>query len=100
VSGSNNFGGANAALNINGGKITSSGTRAFANSAITIGGDFENSGTGTATYSGTVSLGAATRTITNTQTGKRVYSGVISGVGGGLTITGAGTGELSAGRSP
>jgi fibronectin-binding autotransporter adhesin len=99
VSGSNNFGGANAALNINGGKITSSGTRAFANSAITIGGDFENSGTGTATYSGTVSLGAATRTITNTQTGKRVYSGVISGVGGGLTITGAGTGETFIGNT-
>jgi len=99
VSGSNSFGGANAALNINGGKITSSGTRAFANSAVTIGGDFENSGTGTATWSGTVALGGATRTITNTQTGKRVYSGVISGVGGGLTITGAGTGETFIGNT-
>jgi autotransporter-associated beta strand protein len=99
VTGSNGLGGASAALNINGGNIQSTGTRAFANSAITIGGDFENSGTGTATYSGTVSLGGATRTINNTQTGKRVYSGVISGVGGGLTITGAGTGETFFGNT-
>jgi autotransporter-associated beta strand protein len=99
VTGNNSLGGANAALNINGGNIQSTGTRAFANSAITIGGDFENSGTGTATYSGTVSLGAATRTINNNQTGKRVYTGVISGVGGGLTITGAGTGETFIGNT-
>jgi len=99
VTGNNSLGGANAALNINGGNIQSTGTRGFANSAITIGGDFENSGTGTATYSGTVSLGGATRTINNTQTGKRVYSGVISGVGGGLTITGAGLGETFIGNT-
>jgi autotransporter-associated beta strand protein len=99
VSGNNSFGGANAALNINGGTINSSGTRTFANSAVTIGGDFENSGTGTATWSGTVALGGATRTITNTQTGKRVYSGVISGLGGGLTITGAGLGETFIGNT-
>jgi len=99
VTGNNSLGGANAALNINGGNIQSTGTRGFANSAITIGGDFENSGTGTATYSGTVSLGAATRTINNNQTGKRVYTGVISGVGGGLTITGAGTGETFIGNT-
>lgn len=99
ASGNNSLGGPNAALNIIGGNIQSTGTRAFANSAITIGGDFENSGTGTATYSGTVSLGGATRTITNTQTGKRVYSGVISGVGGGLTITGAGLGETFIGNT-
>ena len=99
ISGNNSLGGASAALNINGGNIQSTGTRAFANSAITIGGDFENSGTGTATYSGTVSLGAATRTINNNQTGKRVYTGVISGVGGGLTITGAGTGETFIGNT-
>jgi autotransporter-associated beta strand protein len=100
VSGNNSFGGANAALNINGGTINSSGTRTFANSAVTIGGDFENSGTGTATWSGTVALGGATRTITNTQTGKRVYSGVISGEAGvGLTITGAGTGETFIGNT-
>ena len=101
VSGSNNFGGANAALNINGGKITSSGTRAFANSAVTIGGDFENSGTGNATYSGTVALGGATRTINNTTTsGSRSYTGIISGaVGSGLTFTGSGGGQTFIGNT-
>lgn len=100
VSGNNSFGGANSTLNINGGNIQqASGTRTYAN-AINIGGDFEQSGAGgTGTYSGTVALGGATRTITNTQTGKRVYSGVISGVGGGLTITGAGTGETFIGNT-
>ena len=95
----NSFGGANSTLNINGGNIQSTGTKAFSNSAITIGGNFENSGAGTSTYSGTVSLGDATRTINNTQTGKRVYTGVISGVGGGLTITGAGSGETFFGNT-
>jgi autotransporter-associated beta strand protein len=93
ISGENSFGGANSTLNINGGTIQqNSGTRTLAN-AINIRGNFEQSGAGgNATYSGTVSLGDATRTINNTQSGKRNYTGVISGVGGGLTITGAGTG--------
>ena len=100
VSGNNSFGGANSTLNINGGNIQqASGTRTYAN-AINIGGDFEQSGAGgTGTYSGTVALGNAIRTINNTQNGKRVYSGVISGVGGGLTITGAGTGETFIGNT-
>ena len=100
VNGVNSFGGPNAVLNINGGNIQqASGTRIFAN-AINIGGDFEQSGAGgTGTYSGTVSLGNATRTINNTQFGKRAYTGVISGVGGGLTITGAGTGETFIGNT-
>jgi len=94
VSGNNSLGGANAALSINGGIIQSSGTRTYANSAITIGGNFENSGTGNATWSGTVNLGNATRTINNTTTaGSRSYTGIISGaVGSGLSFTGAGTG--------
>ena len=100
VSGNNSFGGANSTLNINGGNIQqASGTRIYAN-AINIGGDFEQSGAGgTGTYSGTVSLGNATRSINNTQFGKRAYTGVISGVGGGLTITGAGTGETFIGNT-
>ncbi len=64
VSGNNSFGGTNAALNINGGTIQSTGTRTFANSAVTIGADFTNQGTGNATYSGTVALGGVLRTIT------------------------------------
>ena len=91
VSGNTSFGGVNSTLNINGGNIQTTTSRTFAN-AINIGGDFENSGSSTANYSGAVSLGGATRTINNTQSGKRNYTGVISGVGGGLTITGAGTG--------
>lgn len=101
VSGNNSFGGAGSALNINGGTIQSSGTRAYANSAITIGGDFTNSGTGNATFSGTVALGAATRTITNSTTsGSRIYSGVISGASGsGLTFDGSGAGQTYIGNS-
>ena len=101
VSHNNSFGGANSALNINGGNIQqASGTRTFAN-AINIGGDFEQSGAGgTGTYSGTVSLGDTTRTINNTQNGKRAYTGVISGgAGAGLTITGLGTGETFIGNT-
>jgi autotransporter-associated beta strand protein len=101
VSGNNSFGGAGSALSINGGNIQSSGTRAYANSAITIGGNFTNSGTGNATFSGTVALGAATRTITNTTTsGSRIYSGVISGASGsGLTFDGSGAGQTYIGNS-
>jgi autotransporter-associated beta strand protein len=101
VGGNNSFGGANAALNINGGTINSSGTRAYANSAITIGGDFENSGTGNATWSGTVALGGATRTINNTTaSGSRSYTGIISGAAGsGLTFSGAGAGQTFIGNT-
>jgi autotransporter-associated beta strand protein len=101
VSGNSSFGGANSTLNINGGNIQqASGTRTYAN-AINIRGNFEQSGAGgTGTYSGTVSLGDATRTINNTQNGKRAYTGVISGgAGAGLTITGAGTGETFIGNA-
>jgi autotransporter-associated beta strand protein len=101
VGGNNSFGGVNSALNINGGTINSSGTRAYANSAITIGGDFENSGTGNATWSGTVALGGATRTINNTTaSGSRSYTGIISGAAGsGLTFSGAGAGQTFIGNT-
>ncbi|MES2922258.1 MAG: autotransporter-associated beta strand repeat-containing protein [Verrucomicrobiota bacterium] len=101
VGGNNSFGGSNSALAINGGTIQSSGTRAYANSAITIGGNFTNSGTGNATFSGTVNLGGATRTITNSTTsGSRIYSGVISGISGsGLTFDGAGVGVTYIGNA-
>jgi autotransporter-associated beta strand protein len=101
TNGVNSFGGANTVLNINGGTINASGsTRTYANSAINIGGDFENSGAGNGTWSGTVSLGDATRTINSTGSGKRAFTGVISGgAGAGLTITGAGTGETFIGNT-
>lgn len=101
VGGNNSFGGTSSALNINGGTIQSSGTRAYANSAVTIGGNFENSGTGNATWSGTVALGSATRTINNaTTSGSRSYTGVISGAAGtGLTFTGTGAGQTYIGNT-
>lgn len=101
VSGNNSFGGTNSALNINGGTIQSSGTRAFANSAITIGGDFTNQGTGIATYSGTVWLGGVLRTITNdTASGSRVYSGVVSNYGSnGITFTATTQGATGTGTT-
>lgn len=101
VSGNNSFGGSASGLSINGGTIQSSGTRAYANSAITIGGNFTNSGTGNATFSGTVALGAATRTITNdTTSGSRIYTGIISGSSGaGLTFAGSGAGQTYIGNA-
>lgn len=79
VSGNNSLGGATSPLTINGGNIQSSGTRSYAPTAITVGGDFIFSGTGNATFGGTVALGSATRTITNSQTsGSLILSGAIS----------------------
>jgi fibronectin-binding autotransporter adhesin len=100
VSGNNSFGGANSLLTINGGTIQSSGTRGYTNN-IVIGGNFTNSGTGNATFSGTVGLGSATRTINNdTASGSRVYSGVISGASGsGMTFTGTGAGQTYIGNA-
>ena len=94
VSGNNAFGGANSPLTINSGTINSSGTRDYAN-GITVGGDFGLLGTGNATFSGTVALGASTRQIRNdTTSGSRIFSGVISGGNGaGLTFTGTGAGQ-------
>jgi autotransporter-associated beta strand protein len=97
ISGSNSVG--TGTLTINGGKIEASGsTTRVAN--IVIGGNFDYAGTGTQTWTGTVSLGDAIRTITTTKTtGKLIYSGVISGAGGGLTITGASTMETFIGNT-
>lgn len=95
ATGNNAFGGANSVLTINGGTIQTSGVPTFANSSIILGGDFTNTGTA-ATFSGTVALGSATRTITNTATGNRTFSGVISGSAGtGLTFAGTGVTLLS-----
>lgn len=93
VSGNNSFGGTNSILTLNGGTIQSSGTRTYANN-ITLGGNHAHTGTGNATFSGTVGLGATSRTITNSTTsGNRIFSGVISGASGsGLTFDGISTG--------
>lgn len=90
VSGNNSFG--NSTLNINGGTIQSSGTRAFAPTSIVTGGDFAITGTGGWTINGTLDLGAATRTLTNNATGTKTWNGLVSGsVGTGLILSGTGT---------
>lgn len=101
LSGANSFGNTNCVLSINGGTIQTSGSRAFANSTLNIGGNFIFTGTGNDTYSGTVGLGAATRTITNSTTsGSRIFSGVISGTSGsGLTFDGSGAGQIYIGNT-
>ena len=100
VAGNNSLGGSTSALTLNGGILQSTGGRTYANN-ITIGGDFGNAGTGNATFSGTVALGSATRSINNTTTsGSRIYSGVISSTGtSGLTFTGAGAGQTYIGNA-
>ena len=100
VSGNNSFGGTNSALIINGGTIQSSGGRTYANN-ITLGGNVTNTGTGNATFGGTVGLGAVTRTITNSTTsGSRIYSGIISGTSGsGLSFNGSGAGQTYIGNA-
>ncbi|MCK9210554.1 MAG: T9SS type A sorting domain-containing protein [Ignavibacteriaceae bacterium] len=93
VSGVKAFG--NGGLTISGGTIQSSGSSAFTPTSITIGGDFMFTGTGNDVYGANVSLGAATRIITNSASGNRQFSGIISGNSGiGLTINGVGAGSI------
>jgi autotransporter-associated beta strand protein len=99
VSGNNSFG--TAALTINGGTIQSSGTRSFAPTSIVIGGDFTITGTGTPTFSGTVALGSAIRTITNDYNSNNnaiTFSGIISNSSGGISFA-ATAGAVTAGST-
>jgi hypothetical protein len=100
TNGNNGLGGVNTLLTVNGGTINSSGARTFSN-GINVGGDFGLQGTGNATFSGTVGLNGATRTIRNdTQSGSRIFGGVIAGsAGAGLTFTGAGAGQTYIGNA-
>jgi fibronectin-binding autotransporter adhesin len=94
ATGTNSFGGSNSILNINGGLISLSGSATgIANNAINIGGNFGLAGTANTVFSGSVSLGSGTRTITNTATGARTFSGNISASSAtvGLTLAGTGT---------
>ncbi|MEO8769408.1 MAG: autotransporter-associated beta strand repeat-containing protein [Ferruginibacter sp.] len=98
VSGDNALGGGT--FNINGGTIQSSSTRTMGVSSIVIGGDFEHTGSGNATWGMAVSLGNATRSILNsTLSGSRRYTGVISGnAGAGITFNGAGLAQIYLGN--
>ncbi len=99
ITGANSIG--TGTFTINGGVISaSSGKTRTAN--IVLGGNFENAGTGADIWSGTVALGAATRTITNSVTSgnSRSYTGIISGaVGSGLTFAGSGAGVTYIGNT-
>jgi autotransporter-associated beta strand protein len=80
-------------LALNGGTIRAgSGARSIAN-PLTVGGNFSVGGSNDLTLSGTVGLGAATRTVTVDNTGTTTFSGVVSS--GGLTKAGNGTLVLS-----
>ena len=97
ASGNNSFGGINSLLTINGGAITLTSGPTIANTNIVIGGNFGLQGTTAAAYFvGSVSLGSATRTITNTASGNRAFSGNISAssASAGLTLAGTGTTTL------
>ncbi len=89
------------ALTINGGIFNSTGTRIFAPTSLTIGGDFTFAGTGNPIFGMVTSLGSATRNITNSTTsGSRVLSGVISGGAGvGLNFWGSGAGTINIGNA-
>ena len=85
------------ALAINGGTFYSTGTRTFAAGSLAIGGDFTFGGTGNPVFGMPISLGSATRNITNsTASGSRILGGVISGNAGvGLTFWGSGSGTIN-----
>jgi autotransporter-associated beta strand protein len=85
------------ALTINGGTFNSTGTRTFAPTSLTIGGDFTFAGTGNPAFGMPISLGAATRNITNSTTsGSRILGGIISGnTGAGLIFWGNGSGTIN-----
>ena len=96
VSGVNSFG--TEALTINGGVIESSRDIAFRSNSIVIGGDFAFAGSGDSSWTATVDIGSAVRTITNNSSGSRTFGGVISGSGGltfagnsGIVLSGANT---------
>lgn len=100
ATGNNAVGGG--ALTFNSGTFNSTGTRVFAPTSITIGGDFGFAGTGNAQFSATsVALGSTTRTIDNaTTSGSRQLVGIISGsAGAGLTFTGTGAAQIYIGNT-
>jgi autotransporter-associated beta strand protein len=89
------------ALTINGGTFYSTGTRIFAPTSLTIGGDFTFAGTGNPIFGMVTSLGTATPNITNnTTSGSRMLIGVISGnTGVGLNFWGSGGGTINIGNA-
>jgi autotransporter-associated beta strand protein len=79
-------------LTINGGTLETDATTAYGvGTILTIGGDFALTGAGATTFTQSVGLGSATRTITNNNSGGTTFTGVISGgTGAGLIFAGTG----------
>ena len=93
-------------LTINGGTWEATGNSTYTPTSMTIGGDFTLEGTGNNAFAAAsvgISLGNATRTITNNAGGTGVYRsllGVISGNAGvGLTFSGTGNSFLGNGAN-
>ena len=85
-------------LTINGGTLPASGGAVTLANKVTLGSNFTLGGANPLTLSGTVDLGAATRTLTVTNTANTTLSGVISGAAGAalqVNNTGGGTLTLS-----
>jgi autotransporter-associated beta strand protein len=80
-------------MTINGGTIQTSDSKTFKPTSLSIGGDFQFTGTGNDTWIMPVHLAGATRVITQNASGDRSFSGKISN--GGLTKSGSGTLTLS-----
>ena len=80
-------------LTINGGTLQSNATRYHLGNSVVVGSNFTIGGASTLTFSGTVDLGAATRTLTDSNTAATTLSGIISN--GGLINAGAGSLTLS-----
>jgi len=106
ISHNNSLGGGGGTIALNGGILTPSTNiaRTIAPNVI-IGGNFQigdatnvPAGTGNVTFSGTVALGAATRTITVGSIGAFTFNGVISGAAG-LTVATLSTGRIALGNA-
>jgi autotransporter-associated beta strand protein len=78
-------------LTINGGKVRADAARTVSN-ALVLGGNVALSGSSAMTFTGTVDLGGATRTVDNATSSDLTFSGVISN--GSLTVASNGAGKV------
>jgi len=81
-------------LTLNGGTIEASGGARSLNESVTVGGNFAVGGANDLALSGSMNLGATTRTVTVSNTGVTTFSGALSG-GAGLVKEGSGVLLLS-----
>jgi autotransporter-associated beta strand protein len=77
VSGARGLG--NGSLTINGGTIQSNGGHTFSVTGLTVGGNFDLTGAGNDIFTAPITLGNATRVITNNTSGNRTFNGATTG---------------------